>query len=328
MRLARLTVLVTLALALFAAPLAAEAQPVGKIPRMGFLGGASAPGYASQLIALREGLHDLGYDEGRSIVIEYRWAEGRYDRLPGLATELVRLKVDVIVTQGVPAARAAKNATRTIPIVMAISGDAVTTGLVTSIAHPGGNITGSTFFLPELNAKRVELLKEAVPRISRMAVLANADNPAMASALKAMEATANSLKIEFQAVEVRGPEEFPGVFSAMVKRRVEAVAVIEDGMLLANARQVADLAVKHRLPTIGFREYVDAGGLLAYAVNFPAIWRRAAVFIDKILKGARPGELPVEQATRFDFVVNVKTAKALGLTIPPAVLARADEVIQ
>jgi putative ABC transport system substrate-binding protein len=328
MRLARLTVLVTLALALFAAPLAAEAQPVGKIPRMGFLGGASAPGYASQLIALREGLHDLGYDEGRSIVIEYRWAEGRYDRLPGLATELVRLKVDVIVTQGVPAARAAKNATRTIPIVMAISGDAVTTGLVTSIAHPGGNITGSTFFLPELNAKRVELLKEAVPRISRMAVLANADNPAMASALKAMEATANSLKIEFQAVEVRGPEEFPGVFSAMVKRRVEAVAVIEDGMLLANARQVADLAVEHRLPTIGFREYVDAGGLLAYAVNFPAIWRRAAVFIDKILKGARPGELPVEQATRFDFVVNVKTAKALGLTIPPAVLARADEVIQ
>jgi putative ABC transport system substrate-binding protein len=234
----------------------------------------------------------------------------------------------MIVTQGVPAARAAKNATRTIPIVMAISGDAVATGLVTSIARPGGNITGSTFFLPELNAKRVELLKEAVPSTSRMAVLANPDNPAMAAALKAMESVANSLKVAFQAVEVRRPEEFPGVFSAMVKQRVDAVAVIEDGMLLANARQVADLAVKHRLPTIGFREYVDAGGLLAYAVDFPAIWRRAAIFIDRILKGGKPGELPIEQATRFDFVVNLRTAKGLGLTIPPSLLARADQVIE
>jgi ABC-type uncharacterized transport system substrate-binding protein len=326
MRLIGLAVIVALSVML--APLAAQTQQAGKVARIGFLGGASASGYVRHLAALREGLHDLGHAEGRNIVIEYRWAEGRYDRLAGLAAELVRLQVDVIVTQGTPAARAAKNATRTIPIVMAIAGDPIGSGLIASLSRPGGNLTGSTFFLPELNAKRVELLKAALPRTSRMATLANPDNPAMPATLKAMESVANSLKVEFQAVEVRRPEEFPGVFSAMVQQRVDAVAVIEDGMLLANARQVADLAAKYRLPSIGFREYVDAGGLLAYAVDFPAIWRRAAIFIDKILKGGKPGDLPVEQPTKFELVINLKTAKTLGLTIPQSVLGRADQVIQ
>jgi putative ABC transport system substrate-binding protein len=266
--------------------------------------------------------------EGKNLAIEYRWAEGKYDRLPDLAAELVRLKVELIVTHGAPGSLAAKHATPTIPIVMAIVGDVVATGLVTSIPRPGGNVTGSTFFFPELSAKRVELLKEAVPRTARIAALTNRDNPGVRPSLDAMEPMAKALKVELQTVGVRGPGDFPDTFSAMVKGRIDGVVVIDDGMLIANARQVADLAVKHRLPTIGFREYADAGGLLAYAVNFPAIWRRAAVFVDKILKGAKPGELPIEQATRFEFVINLKTAKALGLTIPPSVLARADEVIQ
>jgi ABC-type uncharacterized transport system substrate-binding protein len=316
------------AVSVLAAPLGAEAQPQAKVHRLGFLGGASPAGYAHLVEALRQGLHDLGYVEGKNLAIEYRWAEGKYDRLPDLAAELVRLKVDLIVTHGAPGSLAAKQATPTIPIVMAIVGDVVATGLVTSIPRPGGNITGSTFFFPELSAKRVELLKEAVPRTTRIAALTNRDNPGARPSLDAMEPIAKSLKVELQTVGVRGPDDFPDAFSAMVKGRVDGIVVIDDGMLIANARQVADLAAKHRLPTIGFREYADAGGLLAYAVNFPAIWRRAAVFVDKILKGAKPGELPIEQATRFEFVVNLKTAKALGLTIPPSVLARADEIIQ
>jgi putative ABC transport system substrate-binding protein len=324
----RRTFIGTLAGGLLAGPLAAEAQPQAKVNRLGFLGGASPVGYAHLVEALRQGLHDLGYVEGKNLAIEYRWAEGKYDRLPDLAAELVRLKVDLIVTHGTPASLAAKQATPTIPIVMAIVGDVVATGLVTSIPRPGGNITGSTFFFPELSAKRVELLKEAVPRTTRIAALTNRDNPGARPSLDAMEPIAKLLKVELQTVGVRGPDDFPDAFSAMVKGRVDGVVVIDDGMLIANARQVADLAAKHRLPTIGFREYADAGGLLAYAVNFPAIWRRAAVFVDKILKGAKPGELPIEQATRFEFVVNLKSAKTLGLTIPSSVLARADEIIQ
>jgi putative ABC transport system substrate-binding protein len=321
-------VVVVLALILLAAPLVGEAQPQAKVHRLGFLGGASPAGYAHLVEALRQGLRDLGYVEGKNLAVEYRWAEGKYDRLPDLAAELVRLKVDLMVTHGAPGSLAAKQATTTIPIVMAIVGDAVATGLVTSIARPGGNITGSTFFFPELNAKRVELLKEAVPRAMRMAALANRDNPGARPSLDMMEQIAKSLKVELQSVGVGGPDDFPDAFSAMVKSRIDGVVVIDDGMLIANARQVADLATKHRLPTIGFREYADAGGLLAYAVNFPAIWRRAAVFVDKILKGAKPSELPIEQATRFEFVINLKTAKALGLTIPQSVLLRADEVIE
>jgi putative ABC transport system substrate-binding protein len=299
-----------------------------KVYRVGFLGGASPTPYAHLTGALRQGLNDLGYVEGKNLSIEYRWAEGQYERLPALAAELVRLKLDVIVTQGTPAARAAKEATRTIPIVMAISGDAVATGLVTSIARPEGNLTGSTFFLPELNAKRLELLNEVLPRAKRVASLANRSNPAMRPVLEATEQRAKSLRLEHQRVEIQGADELPEAFAAMVKSKIDGVVVIDDGMLIANARQVADLATKHRLPTIGFREYVDAGGLFGYAVSFPAIWRRGAHFVDKILKGAKPSDLPIEQAASFEFVVNLKTAKNIGLTIPQTLLLRADQVIE
>ncbi len=322
------TILATLALAFFGAPLASDAQQPPKVHRIGFLGAASLSGYASLVEAFRQGLRDLGYVEGKNIVIEYRWADGRYDRLPDLAAELVRLKVEVLVTHGTPGTLAAKQATKTIPIVMALSGDAVATGIVASVARPGGNITGSTFFFPEINAKRLELLKEAVPRASRVALLLNPDNPAKEPLLKAMEAAARSLKVELQQFEVRSPDEFAGAFSAMTKRRVEAVAIIDDAMLIAHAGRIADLAVKNRLPTIGFREYADVGGLMAYAVNFPDIWRRAAVFVDKLLKGAKPADLPIEQATRFELVINLRTAKALGLTMPQSLLIRAEQVIQ
>jgi len=313
---------------LLAAPLVAEAQRVSEVYRVGFLGAASPLGYAPFVEALRLGLRDLGYVEGKNLAIEYRWAEGKYDRLPDLAAELVRQKVDLIVTHGTPGTLAAKQATRTIPIVMALSGDAVANGLVASFARPGGNITGTSFFFPELNAKRLELLKEALPRARRMAAFANPDNPATAGALKALDQMAGSLTVDFHSVEVRGPDEFPGAFSAMVQRRVEGVVVLDDGMLIGNARKVADLTAKNRLPAIGFKEYFDAGGLMAYAVNFPKIWRRAGFFVDKILKGTKPADLPVEQASKFDLVINLKAAKALGLTVPQSLLQRADQVIE
>jgi putative tryptophan/tyrosine transport system substrate-binding protein len=323
-----LVLAVALALGGSAMPLAAEAQSTAKARRIGFLGSASPGAYSYLVDALRQGLVDLGYVEGKNLTIEYRWAESKYERLPGLAAELVRLNVDLIVTHGTPGSLAAKQATATIPIVMAISGDAVATGLVASIARPGGNVTGSTFFFPELNAKRVELLKAAVPRISRMVALTNPDNPSHAPALRAMAEMARALNVELQTAEARGPEDLPGTFADLARRRVEAVAVLDDPMLITNARQIAELAVKHRLPTIGFREYAEAGGLMSYAVNFPEIWRRAAVFIDKIFKGAKPGELPIEQATRFELVLNARTIKALGLTIPQAVLLRADQIVE
>ena len=310
MRLALPRVAVFLALALLAAPLAVEAQQAGRMYRIGYLGSTSNSSYQAQLVeSLRQGLRDLGYVEGKNLTIEYRWAEDKYDRLPDLAAELVSLNVDLIVTHGTPGSRAAKQATTTIPIVMATSGDAVATGLVTSIARPGGNLTGTTFFFPELNAKRVELLKETLPRASRIVALGNADNPSIIPALKAMESMAKSLKVNLEAVQVRGPQDLAGAFSPMVKRGVDGVVLIDDPMLIANTRQLTDLSAQNRIPAIGFREYAHAGGLMAYGVNLPEIWRRAAVFVDKILKGAKPGDLPIEQATRFEFVINLKAAK-------------------
>jgi putative tryptophan/tyrosine transport system substrate-binding protein len=310
----------------FVVPLAANAQlPADKVHRIGLLGSVTAAGYARQLEALRQGLRELGYVEGKNLVIEYRWAEGKYDRLVELAAELVRLKVNLIITHGTPGSRAAKEATSTIPIVIAATGDA--TGLVQSLARPGGNITGQTTFFRELNAKRLELLKEAVPHISRVGVLLN-PNPAILLGFKAMEVAATSLKLELHRFEVRGPDEFASAFSAMAERRVEAVEIMEDAMLFANASRIADLATKSRLPAIGFKEFVEGGGLMAYAVDHLALWRRAAIFVDKILKGANPADLPVEQATKFELVINLKTANALGITIPPHLLARADEVIE
>jgi putative ABC transport system substrate-binding protein len=319
-------------LALYAVLLAlsfpAGAQQSGKIPRIGFLGAASASGYAPQLEAFRRGLRDLGYVEGKNIILEYRWAEGTYDRLPVLAAELVRLKPDLVLTHGTAGTRAAKQATTTIPIVMAVSGDAVATGLVASLAHPGGNITGSSFFNPELAAKRLELLKEVVPALTRVAVLMNPGNPVNEVSLQAMERTARSLGLELQQVNVGGPEEFNVAFSTIVKGRAGALSVFDDAMLIAQARRVADLAAKNRLPTIGFSELAEAGGLMSYGVNFPDLWRRAATYVDKILKGAKPADLPVEQPTKFEFIINLKIAKQIGLTIPQSVLYRADKVIK
>lgn len=305
----------------------AHAQPV-KVVRIGFLGPTSAASNAGRMEALRAGLRDLGYLEGKNLVIESRWAEGKFDRLPELAAELVRLNVDIILTAGTPGIRAAKNATTTIPVVMVTSGDPVAFGFVASLARPGGNITGSSNFSPELSAKRIELLKEILPRTQRIGVLFNPDNSVNERSLPAMEQTAKSLKVGLQRFEVRGADEFKNAFSAMSKQRVDAVALPEDDFLNANQNGIVELMTKQRLPSIGREEFAEAGGLIGYAVNFLELYRRAATFVDKILKGAKPAELPVEQPTKFEFVINLKTAKALNLTIPQSILFRADKVIK
>jgi putative ABC transport system substrate-binding protein len=307
-------------------PLAARAEQAA-MPVVGFLGGADPVGYAVLVEALRSGLRDHGYIEGRTIEIEYRWAKGRYEHLPELAADLVRRKVDIIVTQGTPAAIAAKEATTKIPIVMAIVGNPVETGIVESYARPGGNITGSSFFFPEINAKRLERLKDMMPSLKRAGVLMNPDNPAMTSVLHAMEETAKAMNVRLQQVPIRRLDDLgPAVEQA--KGQIEGFTVIEDGLLLANRKQIAELAITSRLPSVGFREYCEAGGLAAYGVDFPYIWRRAAVFVDKVVKGAQPADLPIEQASKFEFVINLRAAKSLGLSLPPSLLARADEVIE
>jgi putative ABC transport system substrate-binding protein len=313
-------------LALIAAPLGAAAQPAGKTYRLGFLGGASASGYTRLVEALVLGLRDHGYVAGKNVAIEYRWADGKYERLPDLAAELVRLKVDLIITQGTPAAFAAKRATSTIPIVMAIVGNPAESGIVASYARPGGNVTGSSFFWGELNAKRLELLKTFVPDLTRAGVLINPDNPAMVSLLREMDERARALKVGLESAKVRRLEELEDAFQQW-QRQIRALVVVEDGLFLANPRPIAELAIKHRMPTIGFEEYCQAGGLLAYGVNLPHIWRQAGVLVDKIFKGAKPADLPIQQATRFELLLNTKTAKALGFTVPPDVLTRVDRVI-
>ena len=311
------------------APLAslAQQQPA-KVPRIGFLGAESSSGYTSRVGALRAGLRDLGYVEGKNIVIEFRWADGKTDRLPELAAELVRLNVDVLVTHAQPGTRAAKQATTTIPIVTAAVADPVALGYVGSLARPGGNITGSTFFYAELTAKRLELLKEALPRITQVAVLLNQDTPTIGTTFHAMEIAAKRLKVALQRFEARSPDEFGGAFSAMAKKRVDALALVEDPMFFAHAKKLADLASAQRLRSIGFNEFAEAGGLIGYAANYLELWRRAAYFVDKILKGAKPGELPIEQPTKFELVINLKTATALGVRIPQSILVRADKVIE
>jgi putative ABC transport system substrate-binding protein len=312
--------------AALATPLVAQAQRAGKVHRIGLIGldASEAPGH----MALRQGLRDLGYEEGKNLIIEYRPADGRYDRLPALTAELVRLKVDLIVTNGTPGARAAKQATTTIPVVVAIIGDAVAAGIVASLARPGGNITGSQFHFPDLMAKRIELLRDAMPALARIGVMFNVANQAFSPALKAMNARAQLLKVELQPVEIRSAQDFSGALSALAQRRSEALIVADDSMLRTYGRTIAEHAAARRLPSIGDREYVYDGGLLAYAVNRRQVWRRAAVFVDKILKGANAADLPFEQIDRIELVVNLRTAKALGLTIPPSLLARADQVIE
>jgi putative ABC transport system substrate-binding protein len=322
-----LLVVAVLGLTLLATPFAATSQPSSKVYRLGFLGAASAAQYARQLEGMRQGLREHGYIEEQNVTFEYRWAEGRYERLPELAAELVRLNVDVIITHGTPGARAAKQATTTIPIVMVVVGNPDQTGLVKSIARPGGNATGTSFFFAEVNAKRLQLLKDSIPSLRRVAVLANPGNPAHTSALAAMKEMAQGLRVDLPIVEARRPEDLEAAVAA-AKQRADALAVIDDGMFIANASRIAEVASRYRLPTIGFRELVDAGGLLAYAVNFPEMFRQSMALVDKILKGANAGSLPILQASRFEFVVNLRTAKSLRLTIPSSLRFRADEVIE
>jgi ABC-type uncharacterized transport system substrate-binding protein len=307
-------------------PLAARAQQRAT-PVIGFLGGAEPIGYRVLIEALRSGLRDHGYIEGKNIRIEYRWAEGNYERLPALAADLVHRNVNVIITQGTPAALAAKQATTTIPIVMAIVGDPVDSGIVASYSRPGGNITGSSFFFPEINAKRLELMKSLMPGLKRAGVLMNPDNLAMTSVLRAMDEVAKVMDVKLQHVQVRQLDELDPVV-AQAKSQIEAHTVIDEGLFVANAKRIAELAIRNRLPGVGFREYCEAGGLAAYGVNFPHIWRRGAVFVDKILKGSKPADLPIEQATRFEFIINLRTARSFGLDLSPLLVARADEVIE
>ncbi len=314
-----------------AAPLAAEAQQAAKIARIGYLAGnlAAAPRLEE---AFRQGLRDLGYVEGRNVVIEYRDAEGKLERLPALAAELVALKVDVIVAPSTPAALAAKQATRTLPIVFAVAADPVASGLVTSLARPGGNVTGLSILAPELVGKRLELLTQAVPGVSRVAVLwqpGGLGERTEKDMLKGAEVAARALGVRLQFVEARGPADFDRAFSDMTRARAGALTVLASTMFFSERRRLVDLAAKNRLPAVyPWREYVDAGGLMSYGPNIADLFRRAATYVDKILKGAKPADLPVEQPTKFELVINLKTAKALGLTIPPSVLGRADEVIQ
>ena len=295
-----------------------------------YLASGSSSTAAAFIEAFRQGLRELGWVEGQNIVIDYRFAEGRFDRLPDLAAELVRLKVDLIVAAPAPAAVAAKNATATIPIVMISVSDPVGTGLIASLARPGGNVTGLSFSVGlELFGKQLELLKETVPKVRRVAILSNPANPAHALLIKDVKVAARSLGVQLQLLEARGPDEFDGAFAAMADERVGALLVVADAMFSVHQARLADLAAKNRLPSMhGLRAYVEAGGLIYYGPNFPDQWRRAATFVDRIFKGAKPADLPVQQPTKFELVINLKTAKALGLTIPPSLLLRADEVIQ
>jgi len=323
---------VTLALALLVAPLAADGQPAGKVYRIGVLGStpSTIPEVSRNWEVFRQGLGERGWVEGQNIVIEYRWAEGRVERFPSLAAELVSLKLDLIVAVTTQGARAAKQATSTIPIVMVYVFDPIGQGLVTSLARPGGNITGQTFVVgPELVGKQLGLLKEAVPKVSRVAVLLNPGSLSYAGLVRETQAAAQVLGVKLQFLEVQSPNELEGAFAAMTRERAGALLVLPHPFTFAQARRIADLAAKSRLPAVyPYRESVEAGGLMAYAATAPDMFRRAAIYVDRILKGAKPGDLPVEQPTKFELVINLKTARALGLTIPQSVLIRADEVIQ
>jgi putative ABC transport system substrate-binding protein len=318
------------AASLVATPRFARAQQPAKIPRIGWLSPGSQASDENFLASFRDGLRELGWVAGQNIAIESRWAEGRFERLPDLAAELVRLKVDVIVSLVTQASLAAKHATVTIPIVMVGVGDPLGSGLVASLARPGGNITGPSSMLAEVSGKQLALLKEAVPKASPVAVLWNPANPVwQAAASRETEAAARALGLRLQLLEARGPDELEGAFAAMTAEHAGALFVPADIIFVRHAQRIADLAARHRLPAMyGFREHVEAGGLISYAANFAVMHRRAATFVDKILKGANPGDLPIEQPTKFELVINLKTAKALGLTIPQSLVVRADDVIQ
>jgi putative ABC transport system substrate-binding protein len=310
-------------------PLAARAQQVGKVARIGFLGATSPAHYGARVEALRAGLRELGYFEGTNLVLEYRWAEGIYERLPALVAELIRSNVDIIVTHGTPAALVAKQATQSIPIVVGIIGDPVALGVVGSVARPGGNIPGSSFFSPELEGKRLELLKEAMPQLTRVALLLNSDNSLYAGPTwHLVEQMARSLDLHLQRFGVRATNELEGAFENMQRQGAQAVSVADDALIQANVPAIAALANKARLLSIGSKELAQAGGVIGYGIDFVAAFHRAAVFVDKILKGSKPGDLPIEQASKFEFMLNLKSARAIGLDVPTGTLLRANEVIE
>jgi putative ABC transport system substrate-binding protein len=327
MRFARPAALAIFALALLAAVLVADAQPPGKVARIGFLWDTPAV-WPHAIDAFRQGLRDLGWVEGRNLIIEYRWAEGRFDRLPAMAEELVRLKVDLIVAPTSIYTGAAKRATSSVPILFMSHADPIGSGHVTSLARPGTNATGLTIVMSETMAKSVELLKEALPGLVRLGVIWDPATPSHVPGLKAVESSGRALGMRVQAVPVRDVTEFESAFATMARERAGAALVLSTPLFMGGAKRLADLGLAHRLPTMfGPREHVEAGGLASYSPDRADLYRRGAAYVDRILKGANPAELPVQQATKFELVINLKTAKALGLTIPPSVLARAAEVI-
>jgi putative tryptophan/tyrosine transport system substrate-binding protein len=330
MRLSAIGLILTLALGILTAPLTAEAQQAPKVHRIGTLSAlGTTPGRNPFVEAFLEGMRTLGYVEGQNFVLEYRGAEGQFEGFPDLAAELVRLKVDVIVAQGTPAALAAKHATTMIPVVMVGVGDPVGSGLVASLARPGGNITGLSNLSPELVGKQLEFLKDVRPTVSRVAVLWNPANPAHALLVRAADVAAQALGVQLHIVEGRGPDAFDSTFAAMTSAHAGALLVLADNIFFEHRRRLAELAAMSYLPTMHQDgRMVEAGGLISYAASVPDVWRHGATYVDKILKGAKPADLPVEQPTKFELVINLKTAKALGLTIPPTLLFQADEVIR
>jgi len=307
----------------------AQAQQPTKVPRIGYLAVNSLSDNAARIDAFRQGLRELGYVEGKNIIIEWRSAEGKPDRLPALAVELVSLQVDVLVSYGPTPTRAAKKATTKVPIVMSFDGDPVGSGVVASLARPGGNITGLSSLAPEISGKQLELLKEIVPTLSRVAVLGNSTEPGNAPALKELELAGGALKVQIQYLDVLRAKDIEPSFQSTTKQRAGAVIVLAGPVMSPHRTEVVNLTAKNRLPAMYYRsDYVEAGGLMSYGTNFPDLFRRAATFVDKILKGAKPADLPVEQPKKFEFIVNLKAAKQIGLTIPPNVLARADKVIR
>jgi len=306
-----------------------EAQQPGKISRIGFLGNSTAALEANLVEPFRQGLRDLGYVEGRNILIEYRWAEGKYERFPELIGELVRLKVEIIVTAGTPAAVAVKKAAPTIPLVMAAVGDPIGTGLIASLAQPGGNITGLTAIAADLEGKRLELLREVIPKLSHVAVLWNPASSFQVVAEKEVQAAARAFKMKVLSLGVQSPEQFDNAFATIRRVRPGALLVLADRLFLHNRARIMDFAVQNRLPGVyAYLELVEAGGLMSYGPSYADMHRRAATFVDKILKGTKPADLPVERPMKFELVINLKAAKQIGLTIPPNVLARADRVIK
>src|SRR5215467_2016081 len=326
---ARILVLFCLLITVLLITGSAEAQQARKVPRIGYLTATSLSSNVARIDAFRQGLRELGYVEGKNILIEWRSGEGKLERQGELAAELVRLKVDVIITSGPTITRAAKEATVTIPIVMAFDSDPIGNGFIASLARPGGNITGLSALAPELSGKQLELLKEIVPKLSRVAVLGNSSEPANPKTLKEIELAAGAFGVQLQSLDVLGPNDIDTAFRAATKAHVDALVVLVSVVLTDHRTQIANLALKGRLPAIYYsRQFVEAGGLMSYAASFTDLSRRAATYVDKILKGTRPADLPVEQPTKFEFMINLKAAKQIGLTIPPAVLARADKVIK